>query len=377
MYSASRVVGLFALASGTERHGSKVAVLYENVSSVTVEDAFRHAYQHFARSFDYDLYGRLAADFEAGLVRYNQTTLARADVGGHVVPHCDKGVVRADVAHVTGMAVFPGGAVGSVFGFDLGRRLYELSEHVAGPTSASLVAPMALSSQALSTGMNLVQSAVAAMVHVVPPLVPPPAWNNQPLSCAPMVSGHNCFGSVRHPITMADLMLADVTDAMLDGYVAGFPTLYARKVGKTSDGMYKSCFASYMSMMCSSVFPRCTAPQSRDELVPVGGSAPACLHMCVLPLVMCPGFWISDLLDSCSTVSVPPMCTQVSFTNVARAPPQYASYDEASPFPAKCPEAALSSLGDEDLLLYEVGAGQASPIERAARSVTRVAGHGL
>ena len=33
-------------------------------------------------------------------------------------------------------------------------------------------------------------------------------------------SGHNCFGAVLYPITMADFTIADVTDAMLDG-VAG------------------------------------------------------------------------------------------------------------------------------------------------------------
>ncbi len=29
--------------------------------------------------------------------------------------------------------------------------------------------------------------------------------------------GHNCFGAVLYPITMADFTIADVTDAMLDG----------------------------------------------------------------------------------------------------------------------------------------------------------------
>ena len=43
--------------------------------------------------------------------------------------------------------------------------------------------------------------------------------------------------------------MADVTDAMLDGYIASFPTTYARKVGRTSDDMYKVCFAAYMISM--------------------------------------------------------------------------------------------------------------------------------
>ena len=347
--------------------GAKVAVLYQNGSAET-DDAFQLAYKHFANSFDYDLYGRLVAGFEDGFQRYNGSRAMGVDVGGTLTPHCDKGHVATEVARVTGVAAFPGGAVGSVFSFDLGKRLLDLSEHARGPASAGLVAPMALASQALSTGMGLVQATVAAMIHVVPPLVPPPAWNNQPLSCAPMVSGHNCFGSVLYPITMADFMMSDVTDSMLDGYIAGFPALYAQKVGKTSNDMYKSCFGAYMSMMCSSVFPRCTSPQSRDEIVPVGGSVPVCLHMCVLPLVMCPGFWISDLLDSCSTVSVPPMCTQASFANTWRMPAQYASFDEAHPFPSKCPEPVNNEIDDENLVLYDVGELPQSPIERAARA---------
>ena len=344
---------------------SSVAVLYPN-GTAELGDAFRQVFGHFARSFDYDLYGRFEEDFGAGLETYKQSTVFAQYAHGSVAPHCDVGVVPASVASVRGVAAFPGGAVGSVFGFDLGKRLFELSGHARGPASAGLVAPMALSTQALSTGMGLVQAALAAMVHVVPPLVPPPAWNNQPLSCVPMASGHNCFGSVLYPITMADFMLADVTDSMLDGYIASLPGLYAKKVGKTSDAMYKSCFSAYMGMMCSSVFPRCTSPQSRDEIIPVGGSVPVCLHMCVMPLVMCPGFWASDLLDSCSSVSVPPLCSQAAFANVKRAPPQYASFDEANPFSPTCPPALSGGARDEALALYDAGGFPESPIEKEA-----------
>ena len=38
---------------------------------------------------------------------------------------------------------------------------------------------------------------------------------------------------------------------------------------------------------------------------------PMCFHLCILPLVTCPGFWIDDIIGSCQTVSAPPMCTQV------------------------------------------------------------------
>merc|ERR1712150_68799 len=187
-------------------------------------------------------------------------------------------------------------------------------------------------------GAGLVQSIVAAIVHFVPPLIPPPVWNNQPLPCAPMVLGHNCFGAVLYPITMADLTIADVTDSMLDGVIAGFPATYASKVGKTSDAMYKACFASYMSMQCSSIFPQCTSPQSRDEPIPGAGRVPMCFHLCVLPLVMCPGFWIGDIIGSCQMVSAPPMCTQAFFWMLGKAPPQYSNADESHPFPQECPK---------------------------------------
>ena len=40
--------------------------------------------------------------------------------------------------------------------------------------------------------------------------------------------------------------MADVTDAMLDGYIASFSITYVRKVDQTSDEMYKACFSAYM-----------------------------------------------------------------------------------------------------------------------------------
>merc|ERR1711972_1045384 len=117
----------------------------------------------------------------------------------------------------------------------------------SGPASAGLIAPMALATQSLGMGAGLVQSAVSAVIHTVPPLIPPPAWNNQPLPCAPMITGHNCFGAVLYPITVADFAIADVTDSMLDGTIDGFPNTYASKVGKTSDEMYRALSAQLLA----------------------------------------------------------------------------------------------------------------------------------
>merc|ERR1712232_129638 len=196
------------------------------------------------------------------------------------------------------------------------------------PGGGNLALPMAIGMVALQMGLGMVQTVAASAIHIVPPLIPPPVWINMPLPCAPMVTGHNCFGAVLYPITLADFLIADMSDKAMDGYIAGFPGTYASKVGKTSDAAYKSCASSYFSMHCGALFPRCTVPMSRDEAIPVGGRVPLCLHNCILPLVMCPGFWLGDVLGSCTFVSIPPMCTQAFWFNYWRLPPQYQSFDE-------------------------------------------------
>ena len=373
MRCARSLINVFVcmgLSSAVPSHwnSSHVATLYAN-GTEQLDDTFKVVYDHFANTFDSTLYDEFVALFGKGIDQYKESEAYTAYRYAPSAPHCDKGVVAATPpVNVHGISAFPGGIVGRLFGFDFGKNLFDLSQKAEGPAAAGLITPMALATQALSTGMGLVQSTIASTLHVVPPLVPPPMWNNQPLTCAPMVSGHNCFGAVLYPITMADFIIADVTDAMLDGYIAGFPSTYAKKVGKTSDSMYQACFSSYMSMMCSSMFPRCTTPQSRDEPIPIGGRVPMCLHMCILPLVMCPGFWMEDLIGSCSMVSVPPMCTQASFANLWRLPPQYANYNEANPFPKDCPQTDMEFGMDmeDDPNLYEEAVRTLSPIEQEA-----------
>lgn len=229
-----------------------------------------------------------------------------------------------------------------------------------------------------------------------------------PLPCAPMLTGHNCFGAVLYPITMADFTIADVTDAMLDGYISGFPNTYAEKVGKTSDALYKACFSAYMSMHCSSIFPRCTMPQSRSEPMPAGGRVPMCLHlvgsavcalwvygaipMSSLPVytsigalprcawngrlllryafvLLAPGFWIGDVIGQCEMVAPPPMCTQAFFWNYALLPPQYVSFGEGNPYPQKCPPPSEMD-SSEDPGLYDE---DVSPKSHHKRSFHHVA----
>lgn len=194
---------------------STVAALYSNrtsgASREALENAFKEVYDHFAGTFDTSLYERFASEINGSLEQYRQSSAYNAYALYPTAPHCDRGVAApASATPVGGVSAYPGGVVGRVFGFDFGKELLDLSEKANGPASAGLIAPMALTRQALSTGMGLVQSSIAAMLHVVPPLVPPPLWNNQPMTCVPMASGHNCFGAVAYPITMADFVLADV-----------------------------------------------------------------------------------------------------------------------------------------------------------------------
>lgn len=331
--------------------------------------AFELAYRHFTESFDFAAYNRSMRDLKAGMNRLRHSSYAYLAKG----PHCDKGPAPSPLtqaaSQVTGVSAFPGGAVQSVLGLDVSKMMFDMMQGANGPGSAGVALPMMLAQQGLSMGAGLVQAVVSAVVHVVPPLIPPPVWTNQPLTCMPMITGHNCFGAVLYPITMADFIIADVTDSMMDGYIASFPTTYARKVGKTSDNMYKACFSSYMSMLCSSIFPMCTAPMARDEPMPVGGRVPMCFHNCILPLVLCPGFWIGDVIGQCQMVSVPPMCSQAVYWNVWRLPPQLSSFDDAHPFPSACPAADAGEVGldaVDDLTLYDAAPLPESPILRYA-----------
>ena len=212
----SAVVFPFALLVTCGATGfSNVASLYPNetygADREALEAAFKAAYGHFADTFDTPMYEGFAKSINRSMELYKESPAYTAYALYPTTPHCDRGVAATvSATPVSGVSAYPGGVVGRVFGFDFGQELLDLSEHANGPASAGLLPPMALTRQALSTGMGLVQSSIAAMLHVVPPLVSPPLWNNQPMTCVPMVSGHNCFGAVTYPITMADFVLSDV-----------------------------------------------------------------------------------------------------------------------------------------------------------------------
>lgn len=352
-----------ASVPSTGDDGSRVWYLFGN-GSAEMDKAFLQAYQHFNNTFDFQLYDRFLSDAKRARAAKQEGDAYNGFAYYPKGPHCDKGQLPGRIAP-NAVAAFPGGSVKRLFGFDFGKMAYDASQKAEGAAASAVGPPLAIGMQALGMGMGMVQSIVAAVLDVVPPLIPPPVWNNMPLPCAPMITGHNCFGAVLYPITMADFTIADVTDAMLDGYIAGFPNTYAEKVGKTSDAMYKACFSAYMSMHCSSVFPRCTMPQSRSEPMPAGGRVPMCLHLCILPLVLCPGFWIGDVIGQCEMVAPPPMCTQAFFWNYGLLPPQYTSFSDSHPYPKKCPPSSDLDSSD-DPALYDEAVAPSSPILKEA-----------
>jgi len=342
--------------------GSHAGIWYLLPNGTSEQDkAFSKLYKHFEDTFDFKLYSHFLSELKRGAATAHQPDAYSTFEHYVKGPHCDKGFRPGRIVAPRAVAAFPGGSVKRLFGFDLGKLVFDATKNAEGAAGAAAGAPLALGMQGLSMGMGMVQSLVAAMLDVVPPLIPPPAWNNMPLPCAPMITGHNCFGAVLYPITMADFTIADVTDAMLDGYIAGFPNTYAQKVGKTSDSLYKACFSAYMSMHCSSIFPRCTVPQSRSEPIPAGGRVPMCLHLCILPLVLCPGFWIGDVIGQCEMIAPPPMCTQAYFWNYALLPPQYVSFGDSHPYPKRCPPPSVIDASDDPRLLDETVVSE-SPI---------------
>merc|ERR1712188_210667 len=137
----------------------------------------------------------------------------------------------------------------------------------SGPASAQVPGIAMLAKAALTQVKSVLQTVAAIVATDVPPIIAPPAWNNMPFRCMPMVTGHNCFGAVLYPITIGDFILADVTDSAMDGIIASFPSYYRSHIGSTDDGTYQRCFNSFMSMQCANAFPTCTTIQASQAEV--------------------------------------------------------------------------------------------------------------
>lgn len=330
-----RVVALFAASIVGTAAAEKVLPLFdESEKSPALQEAFNKAYDSYLSEFDTDAHAKVTVvdGINNGLTSYMEST---AFVGGGA--KCD--AATGNVQNPGKLAAFPGGATKRIFGLDMAKLVDRLSSKAAGAASGQGVLPGILAMQALSTGASMVKGMTSTLVHVVPPFVP--FWN-KPLPCLPMVTGHNCAGSIQYPITASDFVRADTTDSQLDGVISSFPNLYRRKVGHTGDAAYKACFASYMGMQCASLFPRCANPSGSDQAPSPVGRLPMCFTHCIQTLVACPGLWIDDIASECRDVSVPPMCSMSVFANFWLLPPQYTSYEDSLPTGQTCPQVPAS-----------------------------------
>jgi hypothetical protein len=201
---------------------SNVLHLFPNGTDA-MDGAFKQIYDHMKKTFDYGLYSKFARALSEDVRKADGLDAYSNYAYYPTGPHCDKGRKPGPLQGVSGMAAFPGGSVKRAYGFDFGKMAFDMTQKAEGEAGAGVAPPVTMASQGLSMGAGLIQSIVAGALHIVPPMIPPPVWNNMPLPCAPMITGHTCFGAVLYPITMSDFVIADVTDSMLDGYIIGFP----------------------------------------------------------------------------------------------------------------------------------------------------------
>lgn len=182
---------------------------------------------------------------------------------------------------------------------------------------------------------GMIQSIVAVLVDMIPPLIPPPIWWNNYLPCVPQLTGPKCLGTILYPIVAPDLVMGDITDKALGGSLDGFPSLYKGRAGKTSDEDYFNCASAFFGVQCSSLFPMCW-------MVWAGGKAHTaimapCIINCLLVTVMCPGFSVQDV-PQCDMMGIPPFCSFAFFTRFDLVPPQLADTDsDDNPVPEDCP----------------------------------------
>ena len=153
-----------------------------------VEAAFERVYDSYLRDFDTDGYHKLLATMEQGMTNYKESAAFNGYKTIPGQPMCDRGVVTPSMKRALGakaVSAFPGGVLKRIFGFDMGKFIFELSQKAAGPAAASGGMAGILAMQALAMGAGMLQSGVAGAVHILPkiiPVLPKPA-----LTCVPMV----------------------------------------------------------------------------------------------------------------------------------------------------------------------------------------------
>merc|ERR550537_174414 len=290
------------------------ALVSSDALSVDVGKAVKSVYNAFDRNFPHHRFGVFLEEFEQSLKQYANTTASTAYNTVEGQKRCPTSVVSADLLNLAKskrLTPVPGTSVPVMAMTQVGNVVDQLS-NAAGPAAAQIPGIASLAKAALTQVKGVLQTVAAVVATDVPPTIPPPAWNNMPFPCMPMVTGHNCFGAVLYPITIGDFIMVGVTD----------------------DATYDRCFSSYMSMQCANAFPTCTTVQARQDEIPGVGRGPMCFVHCIQTLLACPGLWVDDLEEICMHVSAPPVC---SFAVYARgAPAQLSSNDESANRPMNC-----------------------------------------
>jgi hypothetical protein len=277
------------------------------------------------------------------------------EASGSSNPHCDVGISGPR----TVKRVIPGQTSDNPFnkiphfGFDLTATTTRMLNQANSPPGAASTSAGLVGMVGIMMVKNMVQSMLATGLAIVPPGIPPPVWNLMPLPCMPMVTGSNCFGSIMYPITFSDSVTADITDSALTGTIKQFRSTFTTRAGQQPDAVYQRCFKAYMSLMCGSIFPMCTNPQGRNEMIPFIGRVPVCFTGCLAVLAVCPGFGFADIAAPCSQVSIPPLCSQAVYLRDDLEGPQTIEEQLEGSLSTKCHNYDPEIDAGQDPLLYE------------------------
>jgi hypothetical protein len=302
------------------------------------------------KTFDY-AHAKSAVE-PVSLVQTAQTGKEYEEASGN--PHCDTGPRGPKVVRKVEQkrSSNPFNNMPTIT-FDMAKLTQDVLMKATSPMGAAQGAAGMVAMTGMMMVKSMVQSAAATAVSIGPPMIPPPVWNNMPLPCVPMVTGANCFGAVLYPITFADSLLADVTDSVMTGMKKQFRVTFLQRAGHQPDRVYQRCFKAYMSLMCSELFPMCTNPQGRDEMIPFIGRVPTCFTSCLAVIAACPGFSFDDIAGPCSEISLPPLCTQAIYLRDDLSRDEMTEDDVTAKLNSKCADYNPQLDAGEDPLLYE------------------------
>lgn len=306
-------------------------------SELLKRQTIKFAYEQLMEQFDM---GGLRSMLDAVMGAEERSRFTQAmERFASATPHCDGANGPPAAISMTGGngVKFPGGPFRLDFGFNvaqmISKNVMEQAQKAAAQGQVKSPVGQLMSMMAVMSVVSIVETVVATVIDIVPPMIPPPFWILWSLPCLPMLTGANCLFSVLYPISLSDFMMAPTTDMGLNGLITSFPQEYRQRVGKGSAAAYKLCATAYFGMQCAALFPLCWIPMGLRTSM----SFPMCFIHCLLTLVACPGFWIDQIINECTVVAAPPLCSFSLFINHARIPPQYVSFGDSHPYPSICP----------------------------------------